>query len=90
MTVAVHAKAVIIVGMHMVAGWAYQRCHRYRIRANTTNVSPSTLNRHHIMHGGSTEYATKINCLKLISLIGSLDWLISKMVEAGPTKTKLR
>lgn len=47
------------------------------IRANTANVAPSTLNRHYVLHGGSTEYGTKLNCLKLISFLASLDWLIS-------------
>lgn len=51
------------------------------IRANTEDVPPSTLNRHHVLHGISKEYATHRNSLKAISYIGSLDWLLRELEE---------
>lgn len=59
----------------------------HEIRANTADVPPSTLNRHHVLHGVSTEYATRRNSLKAISYIGSLDWLLREL-EEGRQKTK--
>lgn len=52
------------------------------IRANTNEVPPATLNRHHVLHGISTEYATRQNSLKAISYIGSLDWLLRELEES--------
>lgn len=48
---------------------------------------PNILNRHEIVHGQNTEYATKINSLKAISLVGYLGGLVhSIMTEAKETR----
>lgn len=57
------------------------------IRASTKDVPPSTLNRHHVLHGISTEYATRQNSLKAISYLGSLDWLLWEVEEAQKEKS---
>lgn len=46
------------------------------IRKNSKHVLSERLNRHAVMHGTSTTCYTKINSLKLISFIGSLDWFL--------------
>lgn len=59
------------------------------IRASTNEVPPATLNRHHVLHGISTEYATRQNSLKAISYIGSLDWLLRELDESKQEITEL-
>lgn len=42
------------------------------IKASSTMVPPGALNRHAILHGASTEYPTKLNSLKAISLLACI------------------
>lgn len=50
------------------------------INDDTRNVDkyPVKLNRHAILHGLETEYGTRINCLKVISLVNYLNEMLTK------------
>lgn len=50
------------------------------INDNTNNLQkyPIKLNRHAILHGLDTEYGTKVNCLKIISLVNYLNEILKE------------
>lgn len=52
------------------------------IGAKFEDVHPAQLNRNTILHGISTEYATRINSLKAISYLSSLSFLLSMLEES--------
>lgn len=53
---------------------------------NELNLYPDSLHRHTILHGKDTAYATKINSLKAISLVGYLGGLAKHTIDRAKAK----
>lgn len=49
--------------------------------AKTDQAPLGALNRHLVLHGKSTDYPTRVNSLKVISLLSSIDWLVSEYTK---------